>query len=191
MNVAETYLRRGEVSKTANLLMATLNHSYSTNVWREEIRVDKTLPRACPNSTSNRNLDNQMGTGDMPEAWGNANMVNLLRDMLLLEQSDGLHLLQGIPADWIGVGQEIVLRNAPTTVGGVASLRLWYPAAGKFVLEFDPPPQPIDLTARFPLPDSRAITSVRVNGQAGPAPVGPAVKLENVHAPVNIEVEFR
>ena len=52
-----------------------------------------------------------MGTGDMPEAWANANLVNLVRDMLLLEQNGALYILPGVPADWIGVGEEISVRD--------------------------------------------------------------------------------
>jgi hypothetical protein len=190
MNVAEVYLRRGDVAKAANLLVATLNHSYSTNVWREEIRVDKTIPTACPNSTNNRNLDNQMGTGDMPEAWANANLVNLVRDMLVLEKNGALGILAGIPADWIGVGQEISIRNAPTLLGGPVSYRLSYPAAGKMVLEVDAPTSPVDVFARFPLPAAVTIRSVVVNGQTVTRPVGPIVTLEKVHAPTRVEIQF-
>jgi hypothetical protein len=190
LNVAEIYLRRGEVSKAAAMLVAALNHSYSTNIWREEIRVDKTLPVACPNSTSRRNLENGMGTGDMPEAWGNANLVNLVRDMLLLEDKGVLKLLPGVPADWIAPGEEIALRNAPTTLGGAVSLRLTYPAEGRMVLEFDPPQSPVDVLARFPLPDGARIAAVRIDGRSVAPPAGARLTLEKVAGPTRIEVEF-
>jgi hypothetical protein len=190
LNVAEIYLRRGEVAKAAAMLVATLNHSYTTNVWREEIRVDKTLPRACPNSTSSRDLDNGMGTGDMPEAWGNANLVNLVRDMLLLEDKGALKLLPGVPADWIAPGQEIELRNAPTTLGGAVSLRLTYPAEGHMLLEFDPPKTPVDVVARFPLPDGARIVTVRIDGRSVAPPAEPRLTLDKVGASTRIEVQF-
>jgi hypothetical protein len=190
LNVAETYLRRGEIAKAASLLMATLNHSYTTNVWREEIRVDKSIPTGCPNSSNSRNLDNQMGTGDMPEAWANANLVNMVRDMLLLEQDGALHLMPGIPADWIGVGEEISIRNAPAFLGGPVSYRLSYPAAGRMVLDLDAPKEPVDVIARFPLPDGGAIRSLLINGQAAPRLAGTTVKLEKVRAGVRLEIQF-
>jgi hypothetical protein len=190
MNVAEVYLRRSEVAKAAAMLVATLNHSYSTNVWREEIRVDKTVPTACPNSTNNRNLDNQMGTGDMPEAWANANLVNLVRDMLLLERDGALDVLAGIPADWIGVGDEISVRDAPTLLGGPASYRLSYPAAGKMVLELDAPKEPVDVIVRFPIPEARTIHALLIDGRTNAGPTGPIVKLEKVRAPTRVEIQF-
>ena len=189
MNMAEVYLRRGDVRKAANLLAATLNHSYSTNVWREEIRVDKTIPTTCPNGNS-RNLDNRMGTGDMPEAWANANLVNLVRDMLLLEQNGALYILPGVPADWIGVGEEISIRNAPALLGGPASYRLSCPAAGKMVLDLDAPQEPVDVIVRFPLPDGSAIHSLLIDGHAAPRPASTTVKLEKVRAAMRLEVQF-
>ena len=190
LNVAEVYLRRGDVAKAAAMLVATLNHSYSTNVWREEIRVDKTIPTACPNSTNNRNLDNQMGTGDMPEAWANANLVNLVRDMLLLEQDGALGILGGIPADWIGVGDEISVRDAPTLLGGPVSYRLSYPATGKMVLELDAPKEAVDVIVRFPLPGTRAIRSLQIDGRTDARPAGSVVKLQKVHAATRVEIQF-
>lgn len=189
MNVAETYLRRGEVQKTAAMLVASLNHSYYTNVFKEEIRVDRTLPVAC--ATNHKNLPNQMGTGDMPEAWGNANMVNLVRDMLLLEEGGALHVLSGIPADWIGVGQEIGVENASTTLGGDVSFHLHFASAHKMNLQLTPPANGIDVVARFPIAAGQKITSVRVNGQTAASSTDNTVTVKSAHGPTEIDVEFQ
>ncbi len=72
MNVAETYLRRGEIDKTVDLLIATLNHTYSTDAFKEEIKVDKTRPTACEHGMpvsdgiTSGDVENGNGTGDMP-----------------------------------------------------------------------------------------------------------------------------
>ena len=161
MNVADIYVRRGETAKAAVMLVAALNHSYSTNVWKEEIRVDKTLPRACTSPSSQKPLENQMGTGDMPEAWANANLVNLIRDMLLIEKDGVLHVLAGVPSDWIAVGREISVQNAPTTLGGTVSFRLRYPSTGKMILDFVPPSKPIDVVAHFPTPHGATTKSLK------------------------------
>ena len=108
MSIAETYLLRSEVGKNAAMLIAALNHSYTTDVFKEEILTDYTKDRACDTPHSNR--QNGQGTGDMPEAWGNANAVDLMRDMLVEERTEApatvdskttLHLLAGLPAEWI------------------------------------------------------------------------------------------
>lgn len=188
MNVAETCLRRGEVEKTAAMFIAALNHSYTTNVFKEEIRVDKTLPVACLNP--HKDLGNQVGTGDMPEAWGNANMVNLLRDMLLLEKDGALHVLAGIPAEWIGVGQQISIENASTVLGGNVSFRLLFPSANTMVLELTPPASGMDVVARFPIASGQSITSVRVNGRTTSNSGDHTVTVVHAQEPTRIEVGF-
>ena len=190
LNVAETYLRRGDAAKAAAVLMATLNHSYTTNVWREEIRVDKTIPTACPNSTNSRNLGNQMGTGDMPEAWANANLVNLVRDMLVLEQDGALELLRGVPAGWIDVGDELSIRNARTVMGGPVSVKLSYPSAGRMIVELEATSDPVDVVAHFPLPAGSSIQAALVNGAPAAATGGSSVRVDTVHGGIRIEIRF-
>ena len=55
------------------------------------------------------------GTGDMPEAWANANLVLLLRDMLLNERDGQLHLLSGLLSSWVPEGKSLTLDDAPVT----------------------------------------------------------------------------
>jgi hypothetical protein len=190
MNVAETYLLRGDVTKTVDILLAALNHSYTTNVWKEEIRVDKAQPRSC---VGEKKGENQEGTGDMPEAWGNANLVNLLRDMLLQERNYGLVVMGGIPADWIQVGQEIALQNTPVTLGGSVSFRLRYQSVGKMVLNISSTTQAPSVTIHFPIDtQTHTITAVLVNGKAvqqATAAQG-IVKLSAVQAPTTVEIDF-
>src|SRR6202034_3713361 len=121
MNMAETYLLRGQKQQAIDMLSAAINHSYTTKVWKEEILVDADLPRACDTPHSKR--ANMEGTGDMPEAWGNANLVLLLRDMLVNEREGKVHLLAGLMSDWVLVGQAVSIENAPVTTGGTVSVR--------------------------------------------------------------------
>jgi len=67
----------------------------------------------------------------MPEAWANANLVNLVRDMLLYRQGRTLYILAGIPSDWFGRGETIRVENAPVTFGGKVSFHLEYVSTGK------------------------------------------------------------
>jgi hypothetical protein len=136
MNMAETYLLRGEKQKAADMLAAALNHSYTTNVWKEEILVDVDAPRACDTPHSKRS--NMEGTGDMPEAWANANLVLLLRDMLLNERDGKLHLLAGLMPSWVPEGKTLTLENAPVTTGGEISLRVDHASAKIWRITVDP-----------------------------------------------------
>ncbi len=192
MNVAETYLRRGQIQKAVNMLISALNFSYTTNVWREEIRVNKDLPPVCDTTAEKRaKFRNGKGTGDMPEAWANANLVNLVRDMLVFRDGATLRVLAGIPADWIAPGECIRVENAPVTFGGKVSFHLTYPKPGQMVLSLTPPAKPIDLRTRFPISEGHSIKWASVNGKPVKTFSKSQVFLEQVSRPVTIEVEFQ
>jgi hypothetical protein len=176
MNMSETYLLRDDVKKNTAMLLAALNHSYTTNVFKEEILTDVTKERACDTPHSNR--QNMQGTGDMPEAWGNANVVDLLRDMLVQERTDApatmeskatLHLLAGLPAEWIGkVGEVVSLERTPTTLGTVVSLKLTRTSATMLHLDFDPGTWATETFVHVPLPDGSRVAEVKMDGRAVP-----------------------
>ncbi len=161
MNMAETYLLRGEKQKAADMLIAALNHSYTTNVWKEEILVDVNAPRACNTPHSKRK--DMEGTGDMPEAWANANLVLLLRDMLLNERDGKLHLLPGLTPSWVPTGKTLTLDNAPVTTGGTVSLRVKHASANLWRIAIDPHGVPRDFVLHFPFEPG---TRVRVDGKS-------------------------
>jgi hypothetical protein len=148
MNMAETYLLRGEKQKAADMLSAAINHSYTTNVWKEEILVDVDAPRACDTPHSKR--ANMEGTGDMPEAWANANLVLLLRDMLVNERDGKLHLLPGLLATWVPEGRSLTLDDAPVTTGGTISVHVDHVSAKVWRIMIDPHGVVRDFVLHFP-----------------------------------------
>ena len=191
MNVAETYLRRGQVQKTVDMLLSAMNFSYTTNLWREEIRVNKDLPPVCKTTPEKRaKYYNGQGTGDMPEAWANANLVNLVRDMMLYRRGHTLYVLPGIPADWIAPGETVGVRNAPVSFGGKVSYHLTYTNPGRMVLTLTPPSRPVELNARFPISEGSEITSATVNGKPITTFSRSHVLLQRVTTPLTIEVKF-
>jgi hypothetical protein len=185
MNMAETYLLRGEKQKAADMLAAALNHSYTTNVWKEEIIVDADAPRACEGTHSKR--ANMEGTGDMPEAWANANLVLLLRDMLLNERDGKLHLLPGLPASWVPAGESLVLDDAPVTTGGAVSLRVEHVNEKLWRITVDPKDQSRDFVLHIPV-DPSTISAIRINEHS--TAISPAVAF-TASKPNSIEVELQ
>jgi hypothetical protein len=187
MNMAETYLMRGEKHKAVDMLVAAINHSYTTNVWKEEILVDVTLPRACDTPHSRRS--NMEGTGDMPEAWANANLVLLLRDMLLNERQGKLHLLAGLEGSWVPENKTLVMDNAPVTTGGTVSLRVEHPGAKLWRISVDPHGQTREFVVHLPVDDATRIAALRIDG----APQVPATEVAFTAAarPETVEVELR
>lgn len=189
MNVAETYLRRGDIDKTVSLLIATLNHTYTTDVFKEEIKVDKTLPVACASGVS-KDVENGNGTGDMPEAWGPANLILLVRDMIFYEDRDSLHILAGIPANWIEPGGHLAISSAPTTLGGKVSLRLDYPQSGKMHLHFESSVAVPHAVVRFPIPTGKHLRGVSINGQRSNDFRQETISFKSVTGATDIEAEF-
>lgn len=162
MNTAETYLLRGEKQKADDMLAAALNHSYTTKVWKEEILVDPDLPRACEGPHSKRKA--MQGTGDMPEAWANANLVLFLRDMLLNEREGELHLLAGLLPGWVPEGKSLELTNAPVNTGGEVSLRVEHATAKLWRITVDPHGATRDFVLHLPM-DPSTVASVRIGGK--------------------------
>ena len=189
MNVAETYLRRGELDKVHSLLLATLNHTYVTDVFKEEIKVDKTLPVACASGVS-KEVENGNGTGDQPEAWGPANLILLVRDLLFYEDGDTVHILPGVPATWIAPGEHLGIAQAPTTLGGKLTLRLDYVNASTMRLRLDPTVTLPEAVVRFPLPAGKKLTSVNVNGHAVKGFSTDSVTLRSINGATDIEARF-
>jgi hypothetical protein len=189
LNVAEIYLRRGDIAKTNSLLINTLNHTYSTDVFREEIKVDKTLPLACASGQA-KDVENGHGTGDMPEAWGPANLILLVRDMLFYEDGDSLLIFAGVPTEWVQPGEHLGISSAPSTLGGKVSLRLDYPQSGTMRLHIETSVAVPEATVRFPLPAGSKLRSVTLNGRAVTNINGDSVVLKNLTGPGDIEAVF-
>ncbi len=171
MNMSETYLLRDDVKKNAAMLVAALNHSYTTDVFKEEILTDVTKERAC--DTPHSKHDNMQGTGDMPEAWGNANAVDLLRDMLVQERTEApattgskttLHLLAGLPAEWMTVGEVASVERTPTTLGTVVTVKATRTAMG-WRVEFDPGTRAVETVVHVPLTVRSKLSEVKMDGK--------------------------
>ena len=71
-----------------------------------------------------------MGDGD--HGWATAEFLNLVREMLVREQCESLHLAAGIPDHWYRAGNEIALTNAPGRYGQVS----WKMEIGQRELQF-------------------------------------------------------
>lgn len=55
-----------------------------------------------------------------PHGWFAARTIELVRNMLVREEGDALHLISCLSPQWVGADQVIKLKNAPTTFGSVS-----------------------------------------------------------------------
>jgi hypothetical protein len=103
--VFETELARGEQRPVVDGLYASLAHLTSTGGCFE---------------LGTRPYAKRLVTDDLaPHAWCSAEIVALLRNMLVRERGDGLQLLGAISPAWVGGGRRLALRDAPTRFGAV------------------------------------------------------------------------
>lgn len=101
-NVAEAHLARDEGDKAISLLYATLNHGTPLFTWCEERGQE-------PNT--------QKTSGDRQHLWTPVAVVRFLRDALVMEDNDQLHLARGIDRSWLASGQAVGIKDAPTHFG--------------------------------------------------------------------------
>lgn len=101
-----TELVRGEQQQAMREFYAELLHTSSTHAGFEyAIRPWGT-----------RDFEGNLA----PHAWFAADYRNLLRDMLVREQDEALHLLSAVSPEWIAPGKQITVSGATTSFGRVA-----------------------------------------------------------------------
>jgi hypothetical protein len=88
-NLAETLLLRGESDAVARYLYATLNHGTPLYTWCEERGPEPGAPKIV---------------GDRQHLWTPIAVVRLLRDCLVFEDGDTLHLARGADRSWLARG---------------------------------------------------------------------------------------
>ena len=98
--LAEMWLGRTEKAQAA--LVALADHAAPTYLWVEE---------QMPQDKGTRIA------GDTPQTNANAQFIRLLRHLLILERGSELHLLHGLPSEWLTPGAELSLAGMPTTFG--------------------------------------------------------------------------
>jgi hypothetical protein len=86
-----------------------------------------------------------------------------------VESKTTLHLLAGLPAEWIGkVGEVVSAERTPTTLGTVVSLKLTRISATTFRLELDPGLRATETYVHVPLVERSQIAEAKMDGRAIP-----------------------
>ncbi|MBQ7180044.1 MAG: hypothetical protein IJR87_01980 [Bacteroidaceae bacterium] len=96
------WLWNGEGDKAANALYAFANHASPLYNWREEHNPRDMHPSYV---------------GDMPHNWASAEFIRLACHLLQIDRGTELHLLEGVPQEWLGAGMETSLKEIATPFG--------------------------------------------------------------------------
>jgi hypothetical protein len=157
-NLAECHLVRGEGDEAAGLLYATLNHGTPLYTWCEERGAEPGVKEI---------------SGDRQHLWTPVAVVRAVRDCLVMERGDELHLALGTHRDWLASGATVGISNAATHFGTV-SYDLRYDASTHKVLgkvNFQPaeagrkPPSSVVMHVRLP----GGMHAVSVNSESNAA----------------------
>ncbi|MGA2848521.1 MAG: hypothetical protein ABSE46_05970 [Terracidiphilus sp.] len=114
-----TEVVRGDQEQAVHELYALLLHTSSTQAGFEFA----ILP------WGNRDFTDNLA----PHGWFAAEYRTLLRNMMVREEGDQLHLLSVVSPEWIGKDKTIAVSGAPTSFGKV-EFKLTQPSAGEAIL---------------------------------------------------------
>jgi len=169
-NLAEVHLVRNEADEAADLLYATLNHATPLYTWCEERGQEPGAKEV---------------TGDRQHLWTPVSVTRFLRDCLVMEEGNALHLGRGTHRAWLGGGKPVGIADAPTHFGRV-SYEMQYDAAagrvsGRVSLarrEGDNLVSPEAVTLHVRLPKGLKIASVDAGSKASVAADGSGLQWE-------------
>ncbi|AEV30193.1 hypothetical protein SpiGrapes_2423 [Sphaerochaeta pleomorpha str. Grapes] len=119
---AQLMVACGMPDKAVDYLYAFANHASASRVWREEQPLkSKHSSEVC---------------GDMPHNWASVEFIRLVRNMVLLERNEGIHLLPVLPDEWLPTYEhDLMFEKTPTKFGEI-DLHLEYEGPGSYLLEF-------------------------------------------------------
>jgi len=104
-NLAEVLLLRGEADRAVKYLYATLNHGTPLYSWCEERGPE-------PGSKEI--------TGDRQHLWTPLAVCRFIRDALVQEDGDTLHLARGAARQWLNSGRLLGVENMMSHFGAVS-----------------------------------------------------------------------
>ncbi|MGZ4963300.1 MAG: hypothetical protein ACXWBP_02520 [Limisphaerales bacterium] len=102
---AHAWLWLGDGGKAARTLYAFANHASPLMVWREE---------QMPVGRGSQDV------GDMPHNWASAEFIRLVRNSLVFERGNELHLFEAMPPTWARAGADVKLNKIVTEFGEIS-----------------------------------------------------------------------
>jgi hypothetical protein len=173
-NLGEAHLARGDGDAFARYLYPVLNHATPLVTWCEERGKEAGSGRIG---------------GDRQHLYTPAAVVRALRDALVMEDGDGLHLALGTPRQWLASGKPLGIEKAPTHFGCV-SYQTQYDAAKARVIgeaTFAEGREPAWVVLHVRLPDKLRVTAVKPGCAAVVLPSGEGLRWNKPRGAVRFE----
>jgi hypothetical protein len=155
-NLAEVLLQRdqnGDADAAVRYLYATLNHGTPLYTWCEERGQEP-----GSNETS----------GDLQHLWTPVAVVRFIRDALVMEDVDTLHLARGTDRHWLDQGKSVGIKDASTHFGVVTFAIVSDVDQGRINASITMPSKKStkEVCLHLRHPKSAPIRSVTVNGKS-------------------------
>ena len=171
-NIAEVNLALGKGDAAVRYLYSTLNHGTPLYTWCEE-RGQEPGTTKC--------------SGDRQHLWTPVAVVRLIRDILVMENGDGLNLALGTSREWLGSGEPVGIAGASTHFGTV-SYQMHYNSAESKVtgeLIFPEHSSAVWVVLHIRLPEGLKIKSVNSLSKATILPDGCGLQWKEPHGTIN------
>jgi hypothetical protein len=173
-NIAEVHLVRGNGDVAVKYLYSTLNHGTPLYTWCEE-RGQEPGTAKC--------------SGDRQHLWTPVAVVRAIRDMLVMENGDGLNLALGTAREWLASGKPVGIAAASTHFGPV-SYQMQYDPAGSQVageVKFAEDSTAAWTVLHIRLPGGLRVKSVDAESKASVLPDGSGIRWNNPRGSVKFQ----
>ena len=183
-----SYLRRGEPDRFVDLFGSYIDTGSEMNCWSEGQELYHRFTEDFEPARTG-----VLGAGDMPHAEACSNFIILLRNMLVHEDGDTLHLAPGTPRRWMAQDQPFGVEAAPSYFGRVS----FHVAAQrdrqsiKAVVKLDKQRLPARLLLHLRTPLGRGLKSVELNGKRWEAIVGDTVVIPRPASDIKLTATLR
>lgn len=129
----------------------------------------------------------------LPHLYSCTQQLRLLRNMLLREDGNTLHIGEAIPRAWFEDGKNTIIASAPTEFGDVSLAILSRVNAGHITASLSPPtrsaPKMIRITLRHP--NSKPIRAVFVDGKRCKSFTSDTIELAGLRKTVVLNVLYK
>ncbi|MHB9107477.1 MAG: hypothetical protein ACYDCO_10520 [Armatimonadota bacterium] len=141
LNLSETFLRRGEDAEAVRDLYGVLLHTTAAHASAEGVDTGGRRDFNCT-----------------PHNWFSAKLVRFIRDLLVYEAGNRLHLLAGLSPAWMQPGMTVGIAGAPTELGTITFHAVMRQGGMDLTVDFAPRPGVKGPTLHLP----SFLTGVRV-----------------------------
>jgi hypothetical protein len=185
------YIKRGDYDKSCDLFYTYIANASGTLEWGEEQYLSEhgRDPR-YPKEMIPKGI---VGHGESPHLWATAFYIQWLRQMMLHEEGDALHIAPAIPRKWLAQPKSVGVENAPSHFGRVTYHLQADPdrTTLRGDVQLDPNRKPAKLIIHVRGPGGRGLSSVKLNGKVWDAFAGDQIIITKPPVKFDIEAKYK